>query len=489
MITFKVWLATETLLYLPIYALGDMGILARVASTAELGDVTLEIKPAPGEGDVAAIEHMLEQAASAPSSEVHIAIADAVAGYSADKKGKNVLLLGAFLKRPPFWVAGRDVPKSHGEIAHRYIYYTEKYDTGHYLGQQLSADLGPRHKITCAMGEEFERYLEEPEDIPGRLRIITADLSGLIACKERDPSVHIQSCLAEDYCDFLTTGILTSRKHERDHARALAVFLEAVRSSCVLLRTAEKPAAALIQQLIQNGKELGPALAELPDDGRLDAEALSQKIAAQIFVDHVYSDTLEVEFAEWRGTVNSRHWKDKRDALRAFGRIYEPRPSRALTGDWLIRTFQDYGRFVQQVRILKGGLVASLVALAASQTLLRVFEQATATQQAVPHAVQYMSFTSALFAVLAVAWGLVALLRHRTRTLLKLQILLQTDAPTTIGLVSVILSIMLTPPIYLAGMKLFHFPVDVSDVILWGVPASIGLMSAVFLTWWVARHA
>jgi hypothetical protein len=487
MITYKVWLAAETLLYLPIYALGDLGILARVANTAGLGDdIALEILPAPEPGDTEALRHMLAQAAKAPSSEVHIAIADPVAAVMADRKGKEVLLLGAFLKRPPFWVAGRDVPAGYGEIEHRYIYYRDGFETGQFLGQQLSAELDASHKRTCAMGEEFEIYLGETEDIPGRVQVISADLSGLIACLERDPTVKIQRHLAPDYRDFLTTGILTHRQYEASQARALAVFLEAVRSSCVLLRTAEKPAAALIHQLLETGAELRPAVTELDNGERLDNAVLAKKIATRIFEDSVYSDTLEVEFSEWRAVINSRRWKDKRSALRAFGRIYEPRASRALTGDWLIRTFSDYGRFVKQGRALKGGLIGCLVALVLSQVVLRGFETAAGDEHS--KLLLYASISSAFVATTALLWGVVALLRHRTRAFFGLQMMFLIDENAAHAVVFALAGIVATLPVYWVTTSIFGDDLDWGALVLFVVPTTIGLISAA-VTLVRKRHA
>jgi hypothetical protein len=489
--TFKVWLATDTLLYLPVYALADFGIAARVAGAAELtGEVRIEIMPAPLKGDRGTIEHMLRMAEEHPD-EIHIAIADPVAVFRADPKGAQTILLGAFLKRPPFWVVGRDLPSKDIKVPHRYVYYDQSFTTGNILGQQISTDAPEDHVAWCKMGEEFS-FFDQPEEIVGELRVVTADLWGLVAAQARDPSIRIQRrlMLEDEFQDFLTTGILSSRLHQDRQADGLAIFMEAIRSSCVLLRTAEQPAAALIRQLIERGIEFKPALTGVARP-TLEPGTAATEIAARLFQDGVYSDTLAVEFAEWRGAIHARSWRseEKKAATSIFYRIYEPRHATYLTAEWLVRTFRDYGRFVEEARILKGGVAGGLAALLVSQLLMWGFERQATLHGDSSRALESLAIGSAVLALGAVIWAVLGLLMNWTRLLRPIQRLLSMDENATRAIVTGITAVLISAALLFVATSVFHVPIAPDAVILHLTPLGVGIAAALLQIWRSQRHA
>jgi hypothetical protein len=437
-----VWLPTDTLLYLPVYALADLGILARVARAAQLRqELSLEIMPAPLPGDDNAIKHMLAEAAKADNTAIHIAIADPVAAFLADPAGASVVLLGAFLTHPPFWVLGRDVPPELGNPTHKYVYYDERFATGNFFGRRITAKLDTSSRIPCPMGEEF-KYFQQPESFVGQFRVITADITGMVGCMAADPSIKIKEHLVKEYPHFLTTGVLAARPQLKTFGPEIAAFLEAVRSACALFRTAEKPAAALIRQLIERGTEVKPALEGEAAAATIDPETLAGLVAARLFEDNVYSDTLDVEFADWVGAIKARDWGHERGATRLFYKIYEPRLASALTPRWLISTFQDYGRFVQQASLLRSSVVGTSVALIFSQILLMLFRDRTG-DASLPRALVALSISSAVLAGGAIVWATLALLSEKRRLLLPIQRLASLDENATRGIVAGIITLIL----------------------------------------------
>ncbi|HEY3949195.1 hypothetical protein [Phenylobacterium sp.] len=481
MLTFKVWLATDTLLYLPIYALADLGILARVAPTAGLGtEVAIEIRTAPGEGDRAAISHMLKQSEAASESEIHIAVCDPLAAWHVDKSGKSAVLMGAFIKRPTFWVLGRDVSAGHENIDHKWVYYEEKFVTGNYLGKILAAELDEPFRQRCSMGDEF-KYFQEAEAVPGTLRVLTADIHGMVLCQQADPSVHVKDKLMDDprFSHFLTTGILTHRRHYKQQAKAMSVFMEAVRSSCVLLRTAEQPAAALIRQLLERGSETKPAL---DDDvtAKISKETIANRVAARLFDDRVYSESLDVEFQDWANAVHAGSWKDKKAAQKLFYKIYEPREANRLTGEWLIKSFKDYGRFVREARALRGGVAAALAALATSQIALSMMEREVPAHKGPLGATTWVYLLSVMLAAGALCWVTVSITMVKSRFLLPLQRFLSADEDATRGLVTSVAMGFLAVVTLWAGEKFFKLRIMEDHVILWAIPILTGAADYVY---------
>jgi hypothetical protein len=408
--TFKVWLAADTPLYLPIYALADLGVLARVATTVGFKtEVKIEIQPPPKRGDRAAIEHMLRQAEQAEESVIHLAIGDPTAACLVDNGARDVALLGAFIKRPSFWLIGRHGADNVRELEHKFVYYTDKFATGSFLGKQLVDDHGAEDIAQVEMGCEFGP-LFEPEETLGRLRVLTADIVGVETAHEKDASIDVIESLGtlDRYENFVTVGIMTHAaqlKHQKAH---VSLFLEAVRSACVLLRTAEKPAAALVRELIERGNESRQAVTEIDGGTTVDPGIIAPRIARRLFEDRVYSNTLAISPSDWKGAVDARFTKPaaraKAEAL--FLSIYKPNIADTFTAEWLSQTFRDYGRFVQGVRVLKYSTFGALFAMVMSQILLR-FAYVSDTPNWLTKSTPQSLYLSSLFIALVSATWLI----------------------------------------------------------------------------------
>jgi hypothetical protein len=419
--SFKVWLAADTPLYLPIYALADLGVLARVATTVGFkSEVKIEIKPSPKGGDKGAIEHMLAEAARADDSVIHLAIGDPTAACMIENGARDLALLGAFIKRPSFWLIGREPPPNVKQVDHRYIYYKDRYATGSFLGRQIAHEHGAEDVDQVEMGDEFDPLFKS-EETCGRLRVLTADIVGIATAQERDPSIKVIESLGtwERYESFVTVGILTHADHLKNQKAHISLFLEAVRSACVLLRTAEKPAAALIKELIERGDESREAVIDIAKLQPVEAEVIAPKIAARLFEDKVYSNTLAISPSDWKGAVDAR-FADQRKRTSAealFLNIYKPNLADTFTAEWLTQTFRDYGRFVQGIRVMKYSALGAMFTMIVSQILLRAAYVSDSPNWLSKSTPQYMYLTSLFIAIMSITWLVFAFITAGTNKL------------------------------------------------------------------------
>lgn len=465
--TFKVWLAADTPLYLPIYALADLGVLARVAATVGFTTETrIEIQPAPAGGDRSTIEHMLQQAERAEESVIHIAIGDPTAACLIEGADKKLALLGAFIKRPSFWLIGRpnDTIK---ENAHHYVYYTDRFQTGSFLGRQVVDEAGGDDVTQVSMGKEFE-LLFEPEDIVGRLRVLTADIVGVATVQEKDPSIQVIESLGtlDRYENFVTVGIMTHNHNLKNYKQQVALFLEAVRSACVLLRTAEKPAAALVRELIERGFESRQAVTEIEDAPAVASDAIAPKIARMLFEDRVYSNTLAVTPSDWKGAVDARFTQPKArlKAEALFLSIYRPNVADTFTAEWLSKTFRDYGRFVQGIRVLKYSIWAALFTMVLSQVLLKLAYESEAPNWLSKATPQTLYLTSLVTALVSATWLVFAMITagsNRLRPLSRFGYFLITKT----GALGLPLFTVAAMAVGLTACYLFKIPIGVDNVI------------------------
>lgn len=485
MAKYTVWVGTDTLLYLPVYALADLGVLARVAEAIMPGEsVSIEILPSPTPGDVGAIKHMLHEANNSDSAKLHVAVCDPVAAVEADPEVRSAMLLGAFIKQPSFWVIGRSPQSGVKGVDHRHVFYNDSFETGHFIGRHLSEGADQEHRKTCAMGEEF-RYLQMTERYPGEVRVLTADIFGLVSAQRNDPSIEVLDTLMRhaDFQDFLTVGIVTHQKYAKINAPAVSLLLEAIRSACVLLRTAERPAAALIYQLLKHGRESAPALAIVGKNDE-ELEEISALIAKRLFKDGVYSDTLGVSFHEWKGAVEARALRKQRRIQYegVFHRLYNPSLANEFTGTWLVRAFQDYGRFVKGVRLLKYGSGFALGSALFSHIVIYIlYNSATAASPATTR-LKAAVLTSLLFASLATLWVSYIFLRDRVTLFWRFRRWFWNMSPAVVAALTVFL---LGVSLALVGV---FTPLDLSsgDVVLAVVPA---LVPALIWVMRQLRHA
>jgi hypothetical protein len=474
--SFKVWLAADTLLYMPVYALADLGILGRVATAAGMGGVSIDIRISPTRGDRATIEHMLRQAeATSPGGDIHIAIADPIRAIQADPAARSVSLLGALIKRPPFWEVGRHPPHEDDVKSHYYVYYNDAMATGNFLGRRAAAHADDEDRDTCKFGEEFERL--DGETKTGRTRIITADIRAMVEAMRRDRKIAILRSFSReaDLQHFVTTGILTHRKYAADQGKALALFVEALRSACILLRTAEVPTATLVEQImrreaIKRPSVAGPSTAD-------DLTEIAKDITAQIFLEEIYADSLSVSHAEWEGALKPRGYssEERRKASAFFFKIYDPHPSRDMTEDWLMRAIKDYGRFVREARRLRGASLLSVISVVVLAVNLGLASQ-TSSSVVSAHArfLRWSSISSISFAAAAMSAVLLALMREKTRFILPLQKLFAIDdnLATSLALALVTLPALAAASALAVSLGL---QVDWSSI----VSAAAGIMAAV----------
>lgn len=359
-----VWVAADAFLYLPIYALRDLGVLERV-STALGSKIEIEIKrPETGSGDFKAISRMLAAAREdmAQSEIIHVAIGDPFAALKKPNEFKDLRLVGAFIKKPPFWILGRESKLKDEDI--RVVCYGPDLVTGYHFGEQYHEQINSDHKLILSnLGKEID-YLFDPNlgetstQNPGTHRVVTADIIGVCRATFKDPTVKVLSKLAETNKNFVTTGITTfnykiasdKKKEPQNQYEILSVFLEALRTSCILIDTAVEPTAQLILKLAAS-----PEFKEQLDLGLLSGEPLTRKeaigIATKIIDERLYESTLSFGTVDWENTIAAHKISDKAKMKKArlfYASSYDIRPATKKIELWMKFALEPYYYYVKK---------------------------------------------------------------------------------------------------------------------------------------------
>lgn len=356
---YVVWVATDAFLYLPIYAMKDLGVLTRISSGLNQpgGEPEIEIRqPTSGEGDAAAIAEMILHAKgdAANPDIVHLAVADPLMVVEQDGSGTgetpDCRVLGGFVKRPPFYVLGRVGLVATQQM--RVVAYPSRLATGSFLGTIIKDKLGSQKNVLeKSFGKEVDELFENAEEAehPGTLRVVSADILGITIAMDRDPTIRIFERFnnEEDFEKFVTTGVLTwNYSSGTSQYEALTVFMQALRSATTLLQTADAPTAYMVQ-----------ALSKMPQfqeqvrvaTGNKSAMGLTlnqaKLVAKRLFDDKIYECPLALEKNEWDNTINKRAWNNperQKSARTLFHKVNWSEPGTSKMKDWLRLSYPEY---------------------------------------------------------------------------------------------------------------------------------------------------
>jgi hypothetical protein len=391
MATFHVWVATPTFLYLPVYALERLGILDQVFKTVSGHDAKIIVRVSPQRGDDNCIKHMLHCASNGAKVDdiINVAIGDPYAAIDVDPAGKDARLLGAFLKAPTFWVIGREKGLSPNDLT--LLCYDDSFKTSHAIAKRFKGAYGTV-EAKSKPGEEIDQLFDRPEEQakPGSLRVLTSDIIGVELACMRSPDVEVIKRMSADYKDFVTTGVLTHANVLKTRAHEIALFMEALRAACMLLKTAPQATATLVQRLsrekefaeeLKLGKMI-PAATELSDEQSL-------KIANRIFAEGLYDDSLLISHAEWRGRVDLEVLprSERREADAYFYRVYRKAPAIRHLEAWIEKAMVDYARFAREAkerRLLLVGMVFALITMFAGWRITEYIAQGQAPAASSP---------------------------------------------------------------------------------------------------------
>jgi len=218
----KIYRATDTFLYLPVYIAEDLKIMKTILEEAykeyifEVDFITTKNK-----GDEGAISEMLEKT---DENTIAIAIGSPVAFLnSKEKKFEDVKIVGAIINKLTFWALARDnhsndikntaQQKKIEEIAafedyfENIIYPNREYVTAHYLGKKIETEA----KIANSFHVEFGAEIDNTTD-KNKVVVLTADIVSLSTAMSNSPyRFKINYSFPKKQGEFLTTGIITSK--------------------------------------------------------------------------------------------------------------------------------------------------------------------------------------------------------------------------------------------------------------------------------------
>jgi hypothetical protein len=248
----KIHRATDSFLYLPAYIAKDLEIFQTIlGSKRKIGDREYRInivfeEPKQDEGDEEAISKMIDDNTD---TSVAIAICSPVAFLKPDMESKireNVRVVGAIINKLTFWAVDHehneysDTKDLKGKFT-KVIYPSEKFITGCYLGREVQRDAGITDKnlVPVEFDTEIEklRTLNCSEEHPAVA--VTADIATLAeATTGDDPELYINHHFSRKG-DFLTTGIVTSKKSCDKFPDIIAKIIEAIQKSIAILYSSE----------------------------------------------------------------------------------------------------------------------------------------------------------------------------------------------------------------------------------------------------------
>lgn len=242
----KIYKATDTFLYLPVYIAEDLGILETILEDTYNGyKFDFEFITPENKGDEGAISQMLQ---NTNENTIAIAIGSPVAFLSNEKKFEDVKVVGAIINKLTFWALAKDNhSKSINGIAdfgshfENIIYPNDKYVTAHYLGKKVEKEAKINNSFSVEFGTEINN-----SDGKNKVVVLTADIFSLATAMSSDNPYrfHINYSFPKKEGEFLTTGIITSKASCERFPNIIEKIVDSIQMSVAVFYTSKKTAVS-----------------------------------------------------------------------------------------------------------------------------------------------------------------------------------------------------------------------------------------------------
>lgn len=275
------------------------------------------------EGDYEALVEMREMARTGKPV---LAVCDPLELFNVPQGAKDFTIVGALIKRPPFWVVNATPVDSIEQLKIRkLIYYSERLKTGNFLGRFVHSHK-PRKDQTFAdiseVGEELDFLIEQKKDAqPDDWSAISVDLLGLARARGK-PKNDVNYCapvyfLGERFEKFITTAFVTTKTIAEDHPQAIHILTRAIARAIKVINLNLHDTAQLCQEVSASFDFFRSQLLIQPDTGKPNPlnDEESRWAAWQIINRQFYSEELRIAPDEWKGAVNSNRWLDEMKAF------------------------------------------------------------------------------------------------------------------------------------------------------------------------------
>ena len=249
----KVYRATDTFLYLPVYIADDLDVLKTIlGSTQDIGGKRYEIeielvspKSNKNKGDEGAILEMIQ---NTNDNTVAIAIGSPVAFLNSKiiskENADNVRVVGSIINKLAFWALAtnnhRDKIQKISDFRGNFenvIYPNNEYITAHYLGERIKREAN----ITGISDVEFGAEIGKLSDYNNAIAV-TANIAALADSMTKAIPCHINYSFSEKEGEFLTTGIITSKKSCEQFPSIIEKIIDSIQMSIAILYSSEKTA-------------------------------------------------------------------------------------------------------------------------------------------------------------------------------------------------------------------------------------------------------
>jgi hypothetical protein len=311
----KIYKAAESYLYLPLYIIEDLDIFKTILKPVVRDNpklqenydaIVIDFSPKTDskeaiKGDKNAIDEMLKH----NDDTVAIAIGSPIGFLNKENASyvlKEAKVVGAVINRATFWA----VSKEEGYISEidefknngftNVICPNNEFITINYFGQ-LVKEKGVENIKYCNFGDEFN-YLATEQDIA-----ITADLAELsvftVQKKKNRSYGYINHKFTESQGEFLTTGIITSKKSCEKFPGIIEKIIESIQTAIAILYSSEKTAKRICTD-IANKYFKEKFNQEIQEDS-----PEIQVIIDRIYEERFYPDDLRVSSSCWSEAIDT----------------------------------------------------------------------------------------------------------------------------------------------------------------------------------------
>ena len=305
----KIFRAADAFLYLPTYVAEEYGIFETLLKP--LGITKVEFSTSNG-GDIGAIKEMLSENNNSNDS-ISIAIGDPTAFLS--KRLKNmeidqVSVIGAIINKLPFWAVNHtdrvfDSIFEFGKKFSTVIHYKENLITGYYLGSKVKNSSKISDYEAVGFGEEIPALTKHNTKIGSKAVAITADIVSLVKGLSNATDTLIINYRFSKEGNFITTGVITSKKCCDNSPNQLNKIIEAIQKSISILYSSEKI-----------GEKICTAVSQKPQFNSVPLSSIEiLKIIELINEEKFYPADLNITKDSWNQAVKAlaktEHWESE----------------------------------------------------------------------------------------------------------------------------------------------------------------------------------
>jgi len=311
----KVFKAADAFTYLPVHIAGKSGLLQTLLPGVKIEFIVPQ-DSAGKEGDAVAIEAM-HKANNSEADTIAVAICSP-STINSNKIRKNAdiynncRIVAKIINRLPFWgINHKDIEFSNfDELELNFesvIHYNKELTEGFYLGVKISN--GNKNITTHEVPWSKDIDTLESKKDSAKTLAISGDIVKIARATHRDKDPLKINYRFSKHEEFLTTGIITSKKVCENHHKVLTKIIESIQKSINLIYSSEKIAIEVCDKIRIDLEESLAAKINLTDEERescknnIPTENELPYIVQIIREEEFYPENLNILEDEWAKAV------------------------------------------------------------------------------------------------------------------------------------------------------------------------------------------